>query len=120
MRLSAAGKKESTVGQVVTLMSVDIQKLMDVPPFAHFVWSAPFIIIVAIVMLWQKIGTVHYFILAFLLKFKKFVILSLSKVYYHNGCRINSSAFKPIQVLKFIVPYMALLFQAQHVWPASD
>lgn len=60
LRLSAAGKKESTVGQIVNLMSVDVQKLMDMPPFSHFVWSSPFIIIVSLVMLWQKIGTYSF------------------------------------------------------------
>ena len=38
LRLSPTAKKFSTVGEIVNLMSVDTQKLQDVPQFLHFVW----------------------------------------------------------------------------------
>lgn len=37
-------------------MSVDAQKLQDIPVQLHMVWSAPLIIIVALVFLWERLG----------------------------------------------------------------
>lgn len=47
---------ESTVGEIVNLMSVDIQKLMDLAPFVNMIWSAPFQIGIAMYFLWGILG----------------------------------------------------------------
>ncbi|XP_004434776.1 PREDICTED: canalicular multispecific organic anion transporter 2 [Ceratotherium simum simum] len=49
-------KRESTVGEIVNLMSVDAQRLMEVAPFLNLLWSAPVQIILAIYFLWQNLG----------------------------------------------------------------
>lgn len=56
MKLTSASRKESTVGEIVNLMSVDAQKFMDIMTYLNMVWSAPFQIIVALVMLWNILG----------------------------------------------------------------
>uniref|UniRef100_A0A8C0ZMU8 Canalicular multispecific organic anion transporter 2 n=1 Tax=Castor canadensis TaxID=51338 RepID=A0A8C0ZMU8_CASCN len=49
-------KRESTVGEMVNLMSVDAQRFMDVSPFLNLLWSTPLQIILAIYFLWQILG----------------------------------------------------------------
>ncbi|KAM6175201.1 ATP-binding cassette sub-family C member 3 isoform 2-T2 [Erethizon dorsatum] len=49
-------KRESTVGEMVNLMSVDAQRFMDVFPFLSLLWSAPLQVILAIYFLWQILG----------------------------------------------------------------
>ncbi|XP_014689382.3 ATP-binding cassette sub-family C member 3 isoform X1 [Equus asinus] len=49
-------KRESTVGEIVNLMSVDAQRLMEVAPFLNLLWSAPLQIFLAIYFLWQNLG----------------------------------------------------------------
>uniref|UniRef100_A0A8D1H6G2 Multidrug resistance-associated protein 1 n=1 Tax=Sus scrofa TaxID=9823 RepID=A0A8D1H6G2_PIG len=49
-------KRESTVGEIVNLMSVDAQRFMDVVPFLNLLWSAPMQIILAMYFLWQNLG----------------------------------------------------------------
>lgn len=48
-------KRESTVGELVNLMSVDAQRIMDVAPFLNMLWSGPLQIMLAIYFLWQVI-----------------------------------------------------------------
>ncbi|XP_078487497.1 multidrug resistance-associated protein 1-like isoform X1 [Ciona intestinalis] len=54
--LSNAARKESTVGEVVNLMSVDAQRFMDLMSYLNVVWSGPFQIILALYFLWKILG----------------------------------------------------------------
>ena len=36
--MSGAAKKESTVGEIVNLMSVDVQRFMDLLPYINMLW----------------------------------------------------------------------------------
>ena len=36
--MSGAAKKESTVGEMVNLMSVDVQRFMDILPYINMLW----------------------------------------------------------------------------------
>jgi ATP-binding cassette subfamily C (CFTR/MRP) protein 1 len=54
--LSNAAKRKSTVGEIVNLMSVDVQKITDLIPFLSFLWSAPFQIGLATYFLWGVVG----------------------------------------------------------------
>ena len=56
MRLSALSRHSTTVGEIVNLMSVDTQKLQDMPLILHYIWSSPLIIALAMAMLWQILG----------------------------------------------------------------
>lgn len=51
--ISNSVKRESTVGEMVNLMSVDAQRFMDLAPYLNLLWSGPLQIILAIYFLWQ-------------------------------------------------------------------
>ncbi|CAB0007608.1 unnamed protein product [Nesidiocoris tenuis] len=56
LRLSNSARKESTVGEIVNLMSVDAQRFMDLTTYLNLVWSAPMQIALALFFLWQTLG----------------------------------------------------------------
>ncbi|XP_003373976.1 putative ABC transporter, ATP-binding protein [Trichinella spiralis] len=56
LRLSYEARKDTTTGEIVNLMSVDVQKLVDVFPYIILFWSAPMQICIAIGSLWQLLG----------------------------------------------------------------
>lgn len=43
-------------GKIVNLMSVDAQRLLDCMPYIHILWSGPYQIILALVLLWYQLG----------------------------------------------------------------
>lgn len=49
-------RKTSTVGEIVNLMGVDCQRLQDMSGYLWMLWSAPFQIVVATLLLWQQLG----------------------------------------------------------------
>ncbi|KAL8215405.1 UNVERIFIED_CONTAM: hypothetical protein K2H54_001119 [Gekko kuhli] len=51
--LSAAAKKTTTTGEIVNLVSVDVQKLTDLMVYFNGTWLAPVRIIICFVFLWQ-------------------------------------------------------------------
>ncbi|OXA43509.1 multidrug resistance-associated protein 1 [Folsomia candida] len=54
--LSNSAKRESTVGEIVNLMSVDVQRCTEFAQFAYFLWSGPFIIGLSVYFLWGILG----------------------------------------------------------------
>lgn len=56
LRMSNSARKESTVGEIVNLMSVDAQRFMDVTAYVNMIWSAPLQILLALYFLWQELG----------------------------------------------------------------
>lgn len=56
LRMSPAARKESTVGEIVNLMSVDAQRFMDVMVYVNMIWSAPVQIALALCFLWDILG----------------------------------------------------------------
>jgi len=51
--ISNAARQESTVGEIVNLMSTDAQRFMDLMSYIHILWSGPLQIIIAVLMLYQ-------------------------------------------------------------------
>lgn len=51
--MSNASRKAATVGEIVNLVSVDVQKLMDLIIYFNGTWLAPIRIIICFVFLWQ-------------------------------------------------------------------
>lgn len=51
--MSNASRKAATVGEIVNLVSVDVQKLMDLIIYFNGIWLAPIRIIICFVFLWQ-------------------------------------------------------------------
>lgn len=56
LALSTAARKNTTVGEIVNLMSVDAQRFMDMLPWFNFLISGPFQIAIAICLLWFELG----------------------------------------------------------------
>ncbi|NXT85057.1 MRP6 protein, partial [Zapornia atra] len=54
--MSNASRKAATVGEIVNLLSVDVQKLMDLIIYFNGTWLAPIRIIICFVFLWQLLG----------------------------------------------------------------
>ncbi|XP_044159188.1 multidrug resistance-associated protein 1-like [Bufo gargarizans] len=54
--ISNAGRKNSSAGEIVNLISTDVQKLMDLSTCLNYVWSAPIAIIFVMYFLWQNLG----------------------------------------------------------------
>ncbi|XP_035195040.1 multidrug resistance-associated protein 6-like isoform X3 [Oxyura jamaicensis] len=56
LMMSNASRKAVTVGKIVNLVSVDVQKLMDLIIYFNGTWLAPIRIIICFVFLWQLLG----------------------------------------------------------------
>jgi multidrug resistance-associated protein (MRP) len=56
LRLSNAARGQATVGEIVNLMAVDVQRFMDLSSYVNMIWSAPFQMILALYFLWQQLG----------------------------------------------------------------
>uniref|UniRef100_A0A0N4X318 ABC transmembrane type-1 domain-containing protein n=1 Tax=Haemonchus placei TaxID=6290 RepID=A0A0N4X318_HAEPC len=56
MNLSNNARKNRTTGEIVNLMSVDIQRLQDMTTFVMLFWSAPLQVILSIIFLWRILG----------------------------------------------------------------
>ncbi|NXK44826.1 MRP6 protein, partial [Chauna torquata] len=54
--MSNASRKAVTAGEIVNLVSVDVQKLMDLIIYFNGTWLAPIRIIICFVFLWQLLG----------------------------------------------------------------
>lgn len=54
--ISNAARKQSTVGEIVNLMSVDAQRFGDVGNTINILWSAPLQIGLSTYFLWQELG----------------------------------------------------------------
>uniref|UniRef100_A0A8C3EV64 ABC-type glutathione-S-conjugate transporter n=1 Tax=Corvus moneduloides TaxID=1196302 RepID=A0A8C3EV64_CORMO len=54
--MSNASRKAATIGETVNLVSVDVQKLMDLIIYFNGTWLAPIRIITCFIFLWQLLG----------------------------------------------------------------
>lgn len=54
--MSNSSRKESTVGEIVNLMSVDAQRFIDLTAYLNMIWSAPLQIALALYFLWDTLG----------------------------------------------------------------
>ncbi|OON15953.1 hypothetical protein X801_08238, partial [Opisthorchis viverrini] len=56
LRLSNRARQESTTGQIMNIISSDVQQFVQLMPYLHIAWSGPFQIAVAIIFLWHELG----------------------------------------------------------------
>ncbi|XP_026315306.1 multidrug resistance-associated protein 1 isoform X2 [Hyposmocoma kahamanoa] len=56
LRMSNSARKESTVGEIVNLMSVDAQRFLELTAYLNMIWSAPLQIALALFFLWGILG----------------------------------------------------------------
>ncbi|XP_039751039.1 multidrug resistance-associated protein 1 isoform X3 [Pararge aegeria] len=54
--ISNSARKESTVGEIVNLMSVDAQRFVELTAYLNMIWSAPLQIALALYFLWGILG----------------------------------------------------------------
>lgn len=83
IRLSSVARRNTSVGEVVNLMSVDAQKLQDCPQFIHLFWSFPLLVGLSIYFLYQTLGPSAFAAIPFLA-----VFLPLNSFYF--GQRIHA------------------------------
>lgn len=56
LHLSNTARRETTVGELVNLMSVDAQRFLELIPFLHLAWSAPLVIAICMYFLYEVLG----------------------------------------------------------------
>ncbi|CAD5219876.1 unnamed protein product [Bursaphelenchus okinawaensis] len=56
MRLSNSARREKTVGEIVNLMAIDIDRFQQITPATQQYWSTPLQIGLALYFLWKQIG----------------------------------------------------------------
>lgn len=56
LRISSTARKASSVGEIVNLMAVDVQRFMDLATTINTIWSAPLQIVLAFYFLWTELG----------------------------------------------------------------
>ncbi|XP_025025911.1 multidrug resistance-associated protein 6 isoform X2 [Python bivittatus] len=107
--LSNAAKKSTSVGEIVNLVSVDVQKLMDLVIYFNGTWLAPIRIIICFVFLWQLLGpsaltAVIVFLvllpLNFLISKKRSQLQEAQIKYKDSRARLTSTILSDMKVLK--------------------
>ncbi|CDW52939.1 ABC membrane and ABC tran domain containing prote in [Trichuris trichiura] len=93
--LSNEARKGTTVGEIVNLMSVDVQRIVDVCPFFLLVWSAPLEIIMAIGFLWEIIGVSVFVGVAVMV-----LMIPINFLLTHRlrQCQIRQMKFKDVRM----------------------
>ena len=54
LTMSASARRERSVGEAVNLMSVDVQRFMDMMPYLNMIWSSPLQIGLAVYFIYQE------------------------------------------------------------------
>lgn len=67
LTLSNLSKRNTTVGEVVNLMSVDAQRFYELIIYLHIIWSGPLVIALCMYFLWEVLGVAAFTGLAVLL-----------------------------------------------------
>ncbi|XP_063171212.1 ATP-binding cassette sub-family C member 6 isoform X2 [Candoia aspera] len=107
--LSNAAKKSTSVGEIVNLVSVDVQKLMDLVIYFNGTWLAPIRIIICFVFLWQLLGpsaltaVVVFLVLLpmnFVISKKRSQLQEAQIKYKDSRARLTSTILSDIKALK--------------------
>lgn len=67
LRISSAAKRTTTVGEIVNLMAVDSNRFLEMIPYLMLTITAPFVMALAIFLLWRIIGVAVFAGLAVLI-----------------------------------------------------
>ncbi|XP_038978154.1 ABC transporter C family member 2-like isoform X1 [Phoenix dactylifera] len=83
LKLSHVGRRKFATGKITNLMTTDAEALQQVCQQLHNVWSAPFRITIAIVLLYKQLGAaslVGSFMLVLMFPIQTFVISKMKKL----------------------------------------
>ncbi|XP_008775219.2 ABC transporter C family member 2-like [Phoenix dactylifera] len=83
LRLSHEGRRKFASGKITNLMTTDAETLQQVCQQLHTVWSAPFRITIAVVLLYKQLGVaslVGSLMLVFMFPLQTFVISKMQKL----------------------------------------
>lgn len=107
--LSNKSKKNRTVGEIVNLMSVDIQRLQDLTTFVMLFWSAPLQVILSLYFLIRLLGPAvigGLIVLILLAPFNYYISIKMRKCqmqqmkFKDERLKMTSEALNGIKVLK--------------------
>lgn len=56
LKLSNAARRDKTIGEIVNLMAIDVERFQMITPQIQQYWSSPFQIILSLLLLYQTIG----------------------------------------------------------------
>ncbi|KFV85701.1 Multidrug resistance-associated protein 6, partial [Struthio camelus australis] len=107
--MSNASRKAATVGEIVNLVSVDVQKLMDLVIYFNGTWLAPIRIIICFVFLWQLLGpsaltSIAVFLLLLPLNFvitkKRSQFQEAQMKYKDERAKLTNAILSDIKVIK--------------------
>ncbi|NXP08873.1 MRP6 protein, partial [Thinocorus orbignyianus] len=107
--MSNASRKAATVGEIVNLVSVDVQKLMDLIIYFNGTWLAPIRIIICFVFLWQLLGpsalasiAVFLFLLPlnFVITKKRSQFQEIQMKHKDERAKLTNSILSDIKVIK--------------------
>ncbi|GMS97817.1 hypothetical protein PENTCL1PPCAC_19992 [Pristionchus entomophagus] len=90
LRLSASARNSRTVGAIVNLMAIDIEKICQVMPITQHYWSSPLQLTIAMGLLWWTIGPSAIAGIA--------VMLLMVPVNYFSSVRIKNWQIKQMKV----------------------
>ncbi|NXV31407.1 MRP1 protein, partial [Rissa tridactyla] len=107
--MSNASRKAATVGEIVNLVSVDVQKLMDLIIYFNGTWLAPIRIIICFIFLWQLLGpsalasiAVFFFLLPlnFMITKKRSQFQEIQMKHKDERAKLTSTILSDIKVIK--------------------
>uniref|UniRef100_A0A0N5AB16 ABC transmembrane type-1 domain-containing protein n=1 Tax=Syphacia muris TaxID=451379 RepID=A0A0N5AB16_9BILA len=87
--LSNSARNNRTVGEIVNLMSVDIQRFQDMASFIMLFWSAPLQIVLSIYFLWRLLGVSVFAGI--------FVLIGMIPLNALLACRMRSAQVKQMK-----------------------
>uniref|UniRef100_A0A8R1E2N2 Multidrug resistance-associated protein 1 n=12 Tax=Caenorhabditis japonica TaxID=281687 RepID=A0A8R1E2N2_CAEJA len=109
LRLSNAARREKTVGEIVNLMAIDIDRFQQITPQTMQYWSNPFQIGLALFLLYQQLGVsvfsgVAVMVLLFPINFGITMIIrkwQISQMYYKDErTKMVNEVLNGIKVIK--------------------
>ncbi|XP_061456060.1 ATP-binding cassette sub-family C member 6 isoform X2 [Rhineura floridana] len=107
--MSNTAKKATTEGEIVNLVSVDVQKLMELVIYFNGTWLAPIRILICFVFLWQLLGpsaltavAVFSFLLPlnFAISKKRSQFQEAQMKYKDSRAKLTSAVLSDIKILK--------------------
>lgn len=89
LKLSNKSRSKYTTGQINNLMSVDSMKIQTTSEYLQMIWSAPFQIIVSMILLWFQLKWAAFGGIAVLLLIIPFTTLVSRKLQYYQVYKMS-------------------------------